>query len=177
MSHRIKLNLSYRCIYLLCLLAIVSACRGKKEDPSCYTQIIEELYYKVDSAGVSGYPYHSRNKVKCAGVCPDGTACDSLLELTVTSMGEPVRRVRCGCKSNPNPPACDIMLETIRHEGDTVMTYYKCVSYTNGCPVSTDQCRNHDHPGPSDTIRSVTSGRDSIIIKRKVFTCECKPAQ
>ena len=159
---------------LYLVLVLFMACRGKQVDPSCYTQIIEESTYKVDSAGVAVYASHIRNKVRCAGICPDGTPCDSLLELTVTSMGEPVRRVRCGCKSNPNPTTCDIMLETIRFERDTVIVYKHCMSYYSGCPVSSDFCRNKETPGPTDTIRSTITSRDSLVIKRKIFTCECQ---
>lgn len=160
-------------LFLFLIIIGIFACQDKTEESNCHAQITEEFYYPVDSAGVSPVASSYRRKLRCAGLCPDGTPCDSILELTNTSMGYPVRRVRCGCKSNPSLTICDIMLETTRYEGDTVATDMVCVSYTEGCPVAADRCLHKEKVGPTDTIKSVISRLDSLVIRRKIHTCEC----
>ena len=159
-------------IQVLSLVLILTlACRKEQTTP-CHAQAIRELIMPVYMADSYYYAEHIRTNIRCAGKCPDGVPCDSMIELTNTSMGASVRRVRCGCGSQQMDHECGIIIEHIRSSPDTVETRLYC-THGSKCPVTSDTCMIQQQPLPSDTIRSRITDRDSLIIKQWVATCEC----
>ena len=154
------------------LLITIFGCRKEKETP-CHTEVISELIIPVFITDPYLYKEHVRTSIRCAGKCPDGMPCDSMIELTNASMGASVRRVRCSCKNEQIKPECGIILERIRYEGDSIKTRLLC-SHKSTCAIASDTCIVQEKQLATDTIRSRITQRDSLIIKRWVATCECK---
>ena len=149
---------------LLALLLCLIACRQKAEIPfqAC---VVRELIQPVLSAGAIQDSAFARTRIRCAGKCQDGAPCDSTIELTNTSMGASVRRIRCGCAGEPPEQDCRIIIEHTRHSPDSIVSRLYC-EHGPQCSALPGSCQLQEHPLPNDTIRSRVTGADSLIIHK-----------
>ena len=149
---------------LLALLLCLIACRQKAEIPfqAC---VVRELIQPVLSAGAIQDSAFARTRIRCAGQCQDGVPCDSTIELTNTSMGASVRRIRCGCAGEPPEQDCRIIIEHTRHSPDSIVSRLYC-EHGPQCSALPGSCQLQEHPLPNDTIRSRVTGGDSLIVHK-----------
>jgi len=153
----------------LLLLGLSPACR-RSENAMCHAQLHAELVMPVYLVGTPAYKEYERYSMHCAGKCPDGTPCDSIIELSTIS-GTHYKILRCGCK-NQTDNSCNIALERFWNHPDTIHSLLLCLGSAN-CPTI-DTCVTSTRTLSPDTIRSRLTGRDSIILNKKVITCECQ---
>ena len=149
---------------LLALLLCLIACRQKAEIPfqAC---VVRELIQPVLSAGAIQDSAFARTRIRCAGKCQVGAPCDSTIELTNTSMGASVRRIRCGCAGEPPEQDCRIIIEHTRHSPDSIVSRLYC-EHGPQCSALPGSCQLQEHPLPNDTIRSRVTGGDSLIVHK-----------
>jgi len=149
---------------LFALLLFLISCQQKAEIPfqAC---VVRELIQPVLSTGAIQDSAYTRTRIRCAGKCNDGAPCDSTIELTNTSMGASVRRVRCGCASEPAEQDCRIIIEHTRHSPDSIVSKLYC-EHGPKCAALPGSCQLQEHPLLNDTIRSRVTGGDSLIIHK-----------
>ncbi len=155
------------CALLLCVIA----CQQKAEIPfqAC---VVRELIRPVMSKGTVQDSAYTRTRIRCAGKCRDGAPCDSTIELTNTSMGASVRRVRCGCAGETPEQDCGIIIEHTRHSPDSIVSRLYC-AHGSQCSAQSGSCQLQEHPLPNDTIRSRVNGGDSLIVHKWLCACAC----
>jgi hypothetical protein len=128
----------------------------------CQGQGIWEFIRTADgSAGSFFFPMYT---VRCSGICPDGTACDTIIEQLP---GFNNKRIWCGCKGDLKPRACDVIFEQI----DTFERFI-CTPLLEGCPGKNDSCILVMRT-VMDTIKSIATQSDSLYREQQVYTCEC----
>ena len=155
-------------LVFICLIGFLFACR-RSSNSICHAQILAELVIPIYLEGTPAYQEIERYTLHCAGKCPDGTPCDTIGKVTMFPDSLFFKSIYCGCKNLPANPACNIMLQHYWNQPDSVHNLILCLEY---CP-GPDTCVTISQLLTPDTIRSRISGTDSIIIKKKVMTCEC----
>ena len=160
---------------LFALLLFLISCRQKAEIPfqAC---VVRELIQPVISTGAIQDSASARTRLRCAGKCQDGAPCDSTIELTNTSMGASVRRVRCGCAGEPPDQDCRIIIEHTRHSPDSIVSRLYC-EHGQQCSALPGSCQLQEYALPNDTIRSRVSGGDSLIVYKWLSACACMKSE
>ena len=169
-----KRNYLYRMKSLLTLWALLLclvACRQQAEAPF-HACVVRELIQPVSSTDTVKDSAYSRTRIRCAGKCQDGAPCDSTIELTNTSMGASVRRVRCGCAGESPEQDCGLIIEHIRHSPDSIVSRLYC-AHGPQCSATSGSCQLQEHQLPDDTIRSTVTGGDSLIVHKWLCACMC----
>jgi hypothetical protein len=133
---------------------------------------VRELIQPVISIGAVQDSINVRTRIRCAGKCQDEAPCDSTIELTNTSMGASVRRVRCGCAGESPDEDCMIIIEHTRHSPDSIVSRLYCV-HGSQCSALSGSCQLQEHPLPNDTIPSRVTGGDSLIVHKWLSACAC----
>jgi hypothetical protein len=157
--------------FSLILGAVMMACQQKADLP-CHGMVIREEIVFANSPDTSYQSHQSYIRTRCAPKCPDGIACDSAIELTNTSMGASVRRVKCRCAHEEVDHNKGIVIEHIRHTPDSIVTRVYCARGGSGLEES-EGCLPREVRLPDDTIRSSVGGGDSLIVKRREVICGC----
>lgn len=155
----------------ICFIGLFFACR-RSPNPTCHSQVLHEKVMPVYLVGTPGYEESDHWTIHCAGKCPDGTPCDSIVENGTGENDSQFRIVRCGCENQRVNKGCGIFIYHYSHPADSSGTLLLCEGILR-CPVESDRCNVQEQLISSDTIRSRLTGRDSIIIMKWVKTCEC----
>lgn len=160
--------MKYVLILGIILFAAV-ACRQKAETPfnAC---VISERIVRADGMLDNGSA--TRTRIRCKGDCEGGVPCDSTIELTNTSMGASVRRVKCGCAGDAPGQGCGIVIEHTRHTEDSIVSRIFC-SHRSDCAITTDTCMLQERGLPDEMIPSRITGEDSLIVQRWAYVCAC----
>ena len=158
-------------IVLVLFLGSFQICR-RPPNPECHAQVLGELIDPVYLVGTSSYRQHGRHTMHCAGKCPNGTPCDTIVELRMLAPGTYEKRIRCGCEGQPVNRGCAVVLVQVWNHPDSVETSSLC-NVSNHCPVEMDTCLVQEQEIIPDTIRSRLTGADSIISRKWLITCEC----
>jgi hypothetical protein len=158
-------------VLTLVLSGIILSCQQKAELP-CHGIVIREQIVSANSTDTSSLTNHTHMRIRCAANCPDGVACDSTIELTNTSMGVSVRRVKCGCAPEGIDHDKGIVIEHIRHTPDSIVTRVYCARGDSGLEES-EGCLPREMRLPDEKIRFRGGGGDSLIVKRWEVICGC----
>ena len=155
--------------FLIVLIFLAQSCKDNRiNEVFCQGEVIEETSLNIATRKTIYKIYFA-----CAGQCKDGTPCDSIVKNYDPPLpGGIVREVWCGCKGGQSLQDCDVILQTIRPQRDTILRRAKCPPRDRSCMVPGDSCLPR-YKSLKDTIRSAFTQRDSIYRQRWVTTCEC----
>jgi hypothetical protein len=84
--------------------------------------------------------------------------------------GNIIKEEWCGCKGDALPVYCDIILQTLIVNGDTVMQADCSGAFT--CPVKSDTCLLIESLKERDTVRNEL-GLTELYLVTDTLTCEC----